>query len=128
MRKLDITKEDLYVCDHKNLYADKDKKIIAAIYEYDFDPDKFFKTSFNSPDGCAFLCFATEWSMETDEITMYYWGELEDSAEHEKKLTIKEKNFFKKLMEKCCMDVHGCSIRELWERENPDISREPEES
>lgn len=129
MKKFDITKQNLYVCDHENLYADKAKKVIAAVYEYDFNPDEFFKTSFNRTDGNAFLCFATEWDIETGEISMYYWGDLEDSGEHEKKLTLKEKQFFRKLMEKCCMDIHGCSIQELWEKENPDISvsGEPEE-
>lgn len=122
MRKLDITKQNLHVCDHENLYVDKDKNVIAAIYEYDFNPDEFFKTKINRPDGSAFLSFATEWNIETDEISMFYWGELEDSSEHEKKLTLKEKQFFRKIMEKCCQDIYGCSIRELWEKENEDVS------
>jgi len=25
-------------------------------------------------------------------------------------------------MEKCCQDIYGCSIRELWEKENADVS------
>lgn len=128
MRKIDITKQNLYVCDRENLYADKDKNVIAAIYEYDFNPDEFFQTKINRQDGNAFLCFSTEWNMETDDIFMHYWGELEDSTDHEKKLTQKEKLFFKKLMEKCCQDIYGCSIRELWEKENQDFSNESEEN
>lgn len=130
MKKFDITKQNLYVCDHENLYANKYKKVISAVYEYDFNPDEFFKTRFNRPDGNGFLCFATEWDIKTGEISMYYWGEPGDSREREKKLTLKEKQFFRKLMEKCCMDIHGCSIQELWEKENPDISSsgEPKEN
>lgn len=119
MKKFDITTQNLYVYDEGNLFVNTDKKIVSAVYEYNFNPDEYFKTKINKPDGNSYLCFATDLNMITGEISLSYWGEFEGGEnENEKKLTKKEQAFFKKIMEKSCLELYGCSIQELWEMNN----------
>lgn len=119
MEKFDITTQKIYVYDRGNLFVDNDS--VFAVYEYDFNPDEYFKTEINQPDENAYLCFMTGWNMKTGEISLYYWGDFEGGEkENEKELTKKEQAFFKKVMERCCLELYGCSIRKLWERENKD--------
>ena len=128
MNRFDITTQNLRICDKENLYINKD--IITAIYDYDFNPDEYFKTEINKPDGNAYLCFATDLNMLTGEISLHYWGEFEGGKkENEKTLTKKEQAFFKKLMKKSCQELYGYSIQRLWknesQKENIDEHKEP---
>lgn len=119
MKKFDITTQNLYVYEKENLCVIKERNIISAVYEYDFNPDEYFKTEINQPDGNAYLCFSSDLNMITGEISLHYWGEFEGGeTENEKKLTKKEQVFFKKIMEKSCLKFYGCNIQELWGMEN----------
>ena len=79
------------VYEKENLCVIKDRNIISAVYEYEFNPDEYFKTEINQPDGNACLCFASDLNMVTGEISLNYWGEFKGGeVENEKKLTKKE--------------------------------------
>lgn len=111
----DITQQELSTA-NENFYFDHEKNAFEAVYEYDFDPDEYFRTTSDLPDGEIYLTFVTEWNMDTDDVLMYYWGEFKESDENgelEKILTEKEKDFFKKLMDQFCVNKYGVSIFKL---------------
>lgn len=115
-KRFDITKQVLRVDDTENLYVDADKKIIGAVYEYDFNPEEFFgQHKKNYEDDECYLSFVTELNIETGDIRMKYWGEFEGGEkDRTRKLTPRQKEFFRNLMEKCCMEVHSCCLKKLW--------------
>lgn len=94
--KFDITKQELRVLE-ENFYFDTERDAFIALYEYSFNPDEYFGALNYKSNVAANLCFLTEWSIETDEISMYYYGDFIecDNGELEKILTQKEKEFFK---------------------------------
>ena len=99
-KRFDITKQKLDVY-YENFYFDDSRNAFVALYEYDFNPDEYFGTTINKPNGPAYLNFVTQWDFDKDDISMYYYGEFPESEgnkELEKKLTIREKNFFRDFM------------------------------
>lgn len=121
MKKFDITKQDLSICDYEEgLYADEERNAVVALYDYTFNPDEYFGTKINKPDGSSYLCFVSEWCMDTDEVSIRYWGEFDGcgNGELKKILPKNEQEFFKGLMEKFCFEIYGFSICELWNFKN----------
>ncbi|MCM1234691.1 MAG: hypothetical protein NC489_31700 [Ruminococcus flavefaciens] len=110
----DITKQQLSVY-LENFYFDAHRGAFVALYEYSFDPDDYFGTSINKPNGAAHLCFLTEWDTASSDISMYYYGDFEESSgkELEKGLTEKEKEFFRQFMDQYCLVKYGRSILDL---------------
>lgn len=111
-KAFDITKQKLYALD-ENFYYDCERGTFIGLYEYSFRPEEYFGPL---AAGDPTLCFDTEWSMDTDDVSMYYWGDFEESRgaeELEKVLTEKEKTFFKELMDQICMEKYGILISEL---------------
>lgn len=111
----DITKQELSTIE-ENFFFDRERNAFIALYDYDFNPDEYFGTKSNLPGDQFYLTFITEWNMDTDDIIMRYWGAFKESngnGELEKTLTEKEKEFFKKLMDRFCMEIYGVSIFSL---------------
>ena len=112
--RFDITKQQLWA-DYENFYLDRDRNAFVALYDYVFDPREYFGVTPTNPQDGAYLTFLTEWHMDTDDLTMHYFGEFKenDGNELEKPLTPDEKEFFKKLMDQFCVDKYGVSIFKL---------------
>lgn len=131
MKKIDITKQNLSICDsEEGLYVDRKRNSIVALYDYTFNPDEYFGAKINKENGYANLCFVTEWNIETGEISMYYWGEFDGSEKEEtkKELDEKEQKFFKSLIEKAAYDIYDCSVLELWENRNKENEEPSDEN
>ena len=74
-KRFDITKQKLDVY-YENFYFDDSRNAFVALYEYDFNPDEYFGTTINKPNGPAYLNFVTQWDFDKDDISMYYYGEF----------------------------------------------------
>lgn len=112
-RKIDITKQNVRICDELTI----DGNEIQAVYELWMDVDAYFGTKISTTDG-TWINFYTIWNSETEKTTPVVHIDSDDGNEdYPWEFTQTEEEFFRKKMEDYCFLTNGCSLQELWQQE-----------
>ena len=115
-RQIDITKQDVRCCDELMI----EDEYINATYELWFEHFKYFgvKEGYDEED-LSYVNFYTDW-YPNGKIKASYTVYSDEGFEYgdDWKLTDKETEFFRNLMEEYCQHCYGKSLIEFWNEHN----------
>lgn len=115
MRKIDITEENLTICDEENLFFDRKTESIIAIYDHESNLNEFFGSGPNKDP----VNWGISWNMQSDTISIFYWYDQEQTK-YTMELSQSQQDFFRNITEKFSMKFYNCSIHEFYNKQSED--------
>lgn len=105
-----------------DLEVDTENEVVSAYLETWFDVDKKFGTQTAIRDD-EWLNLYADYEPESGALKMYYQVERDDNSEFfEYTPTEKETTLIIEMMEEHCQNTDGCSLNELYEKYNDDLT------